>query len=209
MNNCQTEEELVAQARQCPDAFGRLYDQNYSAIFNYALRRTGNVELAEDITAATFAKALEHIRRFEWRGSSFSTWLYRIAGNELASYFRKGSYKAVSLEQLRQEQGFEPVSPHDLEAELIAAQKEVARYQEFLACQQAISQLPLKYQEVISLRFFAGKSHKEIAEIVGKPEGTVKSLLHRGLERLRDQLKKSPEKHRKARETATHFPKRR
>jgi RNA polymerase sigma-70 factor (ECF subfamily) len=188
MDNRQTEKELVAQARHCPKAFGRLYEQNYPAILNYCMRRTGDVELAQDITAETFVKALKNIRRFEWRSISFSAWLYRIAGNELASYFRKKSYKAVSLDYLRESQGLEPVSLHELEDELIAAQEKLARHQEFLACRQQVSKLPLKYQEVIALRFFAGKSLKEIAEILGKPEGTVKSLLHRGLERLRNQL---------------------
>jgi RNA polymerase sigma-70 factor (ECF subfamily) len=185
MDNHQSEKDLIARARHCPDAFGRLYDQNYSAILNYCLRRTGDVELAQDITAETFVKALKNIGRFEWRGHSFSAWLYRIAGNELAGYFRKGAYRAISLDYLRESQGFEPVAPHELEAELIAAQEQLALHQDFLSCRQKISQLPLKYQEVIALRFFAGKSLREIAEILDKPEGTVKSLLHRGIEKLR------------------------
>lgn len=187
-SQAEAEKELVARARHCPEAFAQLYNQSYPAILNYCIRRTGNAELAQDITAETFVKVLKNIGRFEWRGNSFSAWLYRIAGNELASYFRKGTYKAVSLEYLRESQGFEPLSFCDLEAELIAAQEKLARHQEFLACRQQISLLPFKYQEVIALRFFAGKGHKEIAEILGKPEGTVKSLLHRGLERLRKQL---------------------
>ncbi|MBS3983884.1 MAG: RNA polymerase sigma factor [Dethiobacter sp.] len=185
MDNNHSEKDLVARARHCPEAFGLLYDQNYAAILNYCLRRTGDVELAQDLTAETFVKALKNIGRYEWRGSSFSAWLYRIAGNELTSYFRKGLHKAVSLEHLRESQGFEPSSPEELEDELIAAQEQLARQQEFLSCRQKISQLPPKYQEVIALRFFAGKSHPEIAEILAKPEGTVKSLLHRGLKKLR------------------------
>jgi len=192
MDNCQAEaeKELLARARHCPDAFGQLYNKNYPVILNYCIRRTGDVELAQDITAETFVKALKNIGRFEWRGNSFTAWLYRIAGNEIAGFFRKGTYKAVSLEFLQENKGFEPAAFHDLEAELIAAQEEVERHQEYLACRQQISLLPLKYQEVIALRFFAGKSHKEIGEILGKAEGTVKSLLHRGLERLLKQLGK-------------------
>ncbi len=185
MDNNHPEKDLVAQAKHCPEAFGRLYDQNYSAILNYCIRRTGDVELAQDITAETFVKALKNIGRYEWRGGSFSAWLYRIAGNELSSYFRKGVYKTVSLEHLRESQGFDPSSQVELEEELIAAEEQLARFQEFLSCRQKISQLPTKYQEVITLRFFACKSLKEIAEILGKPEGTTKSLLHRGLKKLR------------------------
>ncbi|MFW0861415.1 MAG: RNA polymerase sigma factor [Dethiobacter sp.] len=191
MNNGLTEKELLVRARHCPEAFGQLYNQNYPAILNYCLRRTGDVELAQDITAETFVKALKNFASFEWRGNSFSAWLYRIAGNELASYFRRKTYKAASLEHLHESQGFEPVASYELEAEVVAAQEELARHQEFLACRQQISQLPLKYQEVIALRFFSGKNLKEIAEILGKPEGTVKSLLHRGLKRLRKQTEKN------------------
>ena len=52
--------------------------------------------------------------------------------------------------------------------------------------QEKISQLPIRYQEVITLRFFEKKKIKEIAEILGKKEGTIKSLLHRGLEKLKN-----------------------
>jgi len=182
----QAEKELVAQAKYDPEAFGRLYDQNYSAILNYCMRRTGNIELAQDITAETFVKALKNISHFEWRDVSFSSWLYRIAGNELISYFRKKSHKSVSLDYLSESHGLEPVSTQDLELEFITAQEKLERHKEFLAIREQIDKLDQKYQDVISLRYFADRSIQEIAGILGKPEGTVKSLLHRGLEKLKN-----------------------
>ncbi len=62
------------------------------------------------------------------------------------------------------------------------------RHEDFLALHRSIAQLPLKYQEVITLRFFEDNQIHEISEILGKPEGTVKSLLHRGLEKLREMM---------------------
>lgn len=185
MKDLQAEKEQIEQAKHCPEAFGRLYDQNYSAILNYCLRRTGDVELARDITGETFVKALSNIKSFKWRDISFSAWLYRIAGNEISSYYRKNSYKAVSLEYLQQVQGYDPESQYDLEDEVIAAEQELKRHEDYLLYRQKISQLPVKYQEIITLRYFEGKSLKESAEILGKPEGTLKSLLHRGLDKLR------------------------
>ena len=185
MYDRQTEKELVAQAKYDPEAFGRLYDQNYSAILNYCIRRTGNIELAQDITAETFVKALKNITRFEWRDVSFSSWLYRIAGNELISYFRKNSYKSVSLDYLSESHGLEPVSPQELEEEFIAAQEKLERHKEFLAVREQVGKLKQKYQDVIALRYFSNKSIQEIAEILNKPEGTIKSLLHRGLGKLK------------------------
>jgi RNA polymerase sigma-70 factor (ECF subfamily) len=85
-----------------------------------------------------------------------------------------------------QEQGFEIISPHDPESELIEAQEKLKQYQDFLEIQEKIVRLPAKYQEVIALRFFEQKQINEIAEILGKKEGTIKSLLHRAVEKLRE-----------------------
>ena len=71
------------------------------------------------------------------------------------------------------------------ETELVEAEAELKRHEEFLALHENISKLPVKYQEVITLRFFESKQLKEISEILAKREGTIKSLLHRGLEQLR------------------------
>lgn len=184
------EEDLIEQAQSDPAAFGRLYDAYYSSIFNYILRMTGDIELAQDITAETFYKAMKGLKRFEWRGLSFSAWLYKIATNEARSYFRKGTYKTASLDYLLEAEGLALDSGYDLEAEFIEVQDALNRYEEFLACRKKISELPFKYQEVIVLRFFEAKRIKEIGSILGKSEGTVKSLLHRGLERLRKSMDK-------------------
>jgi len=180
------EKELVRQAQKAPDAFAELYDQYYPKIFGYVLRRAANFEAAQDITSETFFNALRKLWQFRWRNISFSSWLYKIAANEINQYFRKAEYKkSASLEEL-QEQGFEPVSPNDPESELIEAQEKLEQHREFLEVQVKIVRLPAKYQEVITLRFFEQKQIKEISEILGKKEGTVKSLLHRAVEKLRE-----------------------
>lgn len=180
------ERDLIRRAQKDPDAFAELYDCNYLKIFGYVLRRTANLEAARDITSETFFQALRKLWQFRWRNISFSSWLYKIASNEINQYLRKAEYrKSASLEEL-QEQGFEAVSPHDPESELIEAQEQIERYQDFLKIQEKIARLPSKYQEVIALRFFEQRQIREIAEILGKKEGTIKSLLHRAVERLRE-----------------------
>jgi len=180
------EKELVRQAQKAPDAFTKLYDQYYPKIFGYILRRTANLEAAQDLTSETFFNALNKLWQFRWRNVSFSSWLYKIAANEINQYFRRAEYKkSISLEEL-QEQGFEPVSSNDPESELIEAQEELRQHREFLEVQNKIVRLPAKYQEVIALRFFEQKQIREISEILGKKEGTVKSLLHRAVEKLRE-----------------------
>jgi RNA polymerase sigma-70 factor (ECF subfamily) len=180
------ERELVEHARRDADAFAELYDLYYPRIFGYVLRRSANLEAAQDITSETFLKALKKLWQFQWRSISFSSWLYKIASNEVNQYFRKAAYrKSVSLEEL-QEHGFELLSPHDPENELIEAQERLAQHQDFLEIQKKIVRLPAKYQEVIALRFFEKKQLKEIAEILGKREGPIKSLLHRAVGKLRE-----------------------
>ncbi len=179
------ERELVTRARKDPAAFAQLYDHYYPRIFGYVLRRTADVEAAQDITAETFSCALGKFWQFRWRSISFSSWLYKIAGNETNRYFRAAQYrKSVSLEELQAE-GYDPIAPCDLEGELIEAQERLERHREYLEIQKKIARLPAQYQEVIALRFFEHKQLKEIAQILGKKEGTVKSLLHRAIERLR------------------------
>jgi RNA polymerase sigma-70 factor (ECF subfamily) len=176
--------ELINLAQKDPEVFAKVYVQYYPKIFGYVLRRTVNLEIAQDITSETFFKALKKLWQLRWLNTSFSSWLYRIATNEINLYFRRGKYKSASLDEL-QELGFEPVSLHNPETEIIEAQEKLNRHQDFIVCQQKIARLDIKYQEVITLRFFEQKQIKEISEILGKSEGTIKSLLHRGLEKLR------------------------
>lgn len=178
------ERALVERAKTDPDAFGELYDAHYTKIFNYALRRTADLEVAQDITTQVFMKALERIGSFSWRGLPFSAWLYRIASNEIANHYRSKHTKNLSLDTLMEEQGFEPADDHDIEASYIEAQDTIARHKQFKLVQQLILELPLKYQEALALRYFEKKSIDEISQIMGKRPGTIKSLLSRAAKKL-------------------------
>jgi RNA polymerase sigma-70 factor (ECF subfamily) len=180
--NVDQERELVERAKNNAEAFVELYDQYYSQIFGYVLKRTASIEVAQDVTSEVFFKALKNLRQFRWRGVPFSSWLYRIATNEIANYFTKNKPWQSSLEEVSNSINF---SDPSTEAEIPQAEAELRRHEDFLTLHENISKLKLKYQEVIVLRFFEDKQLKEIGEILGKREGTVKSLLHRGLEKLR------------------------
>ena len=175
------EKELIKEAKKNPEVFGKLYEQHYSKIFGYILKRTADLEITQDITSETFFKALKKLWQFRWRNISFSAWLYRIANNEIANYFRKNKYKPVSLEKIP-----EPIAVSNPSTEILKAEQELKKHRDFLVVQKEISKLSIKYQEVITLKFFEEKKIKEIAEILGKKEGTIKSLLSRGLGKLKD-----------------------
>ena len=174
------EKKLIERAKKDPEVFSELYEKYYSQMFGYILKRVANLEIAQDVTSETFLKALKNLWQFRWRNIPFSSWLYRIANNEIVNYFRKHKAKIVPLEKIS-----EPISNDNPEIEFIEVQEELKKHRDFLRAQRKISKLDTKYQEVIVLRFFEKKQIKEIAEILGKKEGTIKSLLHRGLEKLR------------------------
>lgn len=179
-----TERQLVEAAKTDQLAFGELFDAYYPVISQYILRRVGEVAPAQDIASAVFLKAWQGLPKYEWRGLPFSAWLYRIAGNEVNSYFRHRKFWPLSLDALFEEVGFELASDYDIEQECIAYEDELARHQDFVAVQQIILGLHVKYQEVLALRFFEQMPIKEIAAILNKNENTVKSLLKRGTEQV-------------------------
>jgi hypothetical protein len=90
------EQSLVEQARHDPQAFATLYDRFVGPISLFALRRTGDRVLAEDITSATFEKALRHLRQYGWKARSYLAWLYRIAYQQMIHHHRR-NHRFVAL----------------------------------------------------------------------------------------------------------------
>lgn len=175
---------LVERAQKDPLAFGAIFDLYYKQILTYALRRTGDTATAEDIAAETFTKAMKSLWRYSWKGIPLSAWLYKIAGNEIRMLGRKRVM--VSLDLLL-EAGFDRAD-ESLAAERDALDVMLQSDAQFARVSTALRKLPYKYQEVIALRYMEGKSNGEVAAIVGKREGTVRSLISRGLTILREDL---------------------
>jgi RNA polymerase sigma-70 factor (ECF subfamily) len=178
---------LVVEAKVNREAFGILYDRYYAKIFGYVQRRTADIPSAQEITSDVFCRALENIKKYEWRGIPFSAWLYQIAANEIVNHYRKENRNNHHGNLYI---GNDNDYPSSLKVELSRAQDEMKTFENYLDLHRGISQLPVKYQEVIMLRFFEGKQLNEIAQIMQKSENTVKTLLYRGLERLRRILNK-------------------
>jgi RNA polymerase sigma-70 factor (ECF subfamily) len=169
----EAERLLIEAAQRERAAFAPLYERYVDQIFAYAHTLTRNRELAEDVTAATFAKAIEDLPRFQWRGVPYSAWLYRVAANMVARQARRPA--TLQLD------GHEPaggVSP-----EQIVEQK--ARESEVRA---AVAALPRDQQQAVLLRFGGDLRNREIAAIMGRSEGAVKLLTFRAMTSLRRQL---------------------
>jgi RNA polymerase sigma-70 factor (ECF subfamily) len=186
-----TDEErlLLLRIKRDPGTFGVLFDIHYQPIFNYILRRVADYDISRDIASETFLKAYLNISSFVWRKISISSWLFRIATNEINLYFRKTRNYPVSLDKLLDNNMFDRQESDDYLTEKELFEKELGLHNEFIRIQKCLTKMDLKYQDVISLRFFEKKPILEIAAILHKKEGTVKSLLSRGIKRLRDLLK--------------------
>lgn len=160
------------------DAFGRLYEQYVDRIFNYVYYRTGNTHDAEDLTARVFQRAMNHIKNYTDRGVPFSAWLYRIAHNLVANWHRDRSRRQeIPLDEL-------PVLPTKGDH----PERNLVRSQEQAALLRLIRRLPPERQTLLILKFVENMSNAEIGEVMGRSEGAVKSLYHRTLLSLRDQL---------------------
>jgi len=186
--NPEQEKDLIQQCRASPAAFGQVFDIWYKPVFGYILRRTADYDLSKDIAAETFLKAFLKINGFQWRGISLSAWLYRIATNELNQYYRSSKYKPQSLQQLLENPQMEKLLHQQDGDEREAMEKEMQGFNDFNLIRTNLLKLDIKYQEVIALRYFEQKTNTQISDILDKNEGTIKSLLSRGLEKLRNML---------------------
>lgn len=173
------EEDTLSRASKGDrEAFGQLYERYIDRIFNYVYYRTGNIHDAEDLTARVFQRAMNHIHNYTDRGVPFSAWLYRIAHNLVANWHRdRGRRQEIPLSDL-------PVVPSKDDR----PEASLVRSQEQDALLKLIRQLPPERQTLLILKFVENLSNAEIGKIMGRSEGAVKSLYHRTLLALRDQL---------------------
>lgn len=172
------ETQLVRQAKTDGEAFGVLYERYVKKIYNYVYYRTGNEHDAEDLTAKVFQRAITHLPKYDDRGVPFSAWLYRIAHNLVANWHRdRGRQKVVPLDD-QLVSGLKSDAPESA-AETLEEREELV---------QAIRRLPDDRQLLLVLKFVESMSNLEIGKVMGRSEGAVKSLYHRTLLALREEL---------------------
>lgn len=170
--------ELVVLAKDDQQAFGVLYERYVTKIYKYIYYRTGNHQDAEDLTAAVFHRAMAHIENYTERGVPFQAWLYRIAHNLVANWHRdRGRRKIIPLEEF-----IGPDSHFD------APDRMTEDKEERTALLTAIAHLPEERQQLLYLKFVSNLSNAEVGEIMERTEGAIKSLYHRTLLALRDDI---------------------
>jgi RNA polymerase sigma-70 factor, ECF subfamily len=178
------EKELVNKAKTDPEAFGCLFDLYYDKIFNYCLRTLENRQNAEDATSEVFFKALESLPKYKWQGYSFGAWLYKIASNEVVNFYRNKNNQNNSLETMQEDFGFDVAEAGDASSYSLSNEIAKEKADEFNFIKKEIINLPEHYAQVLRFRYFEKLSILEIAHILDKPEGTIKSLLSRAVDLL-------------------------
>jgi len=166
-------------------SFEQLYDTYFQAIFNYTLHRVASVVVAEDLTSQTFFKALNNLWKFRWSRGSFSSWLYRIATNEVVNYYRNQKHGSLNQSETDHLAGQDRT-----DSELEQAEQELAKNSMFMSLNQALQKLNHEEQTLIVLRYFEQKPFAEIAEILRKRPGSLTMKTHRALAKLKTELER-------------------
>ena len=175
----QREEKILRQAIINTEAFAPIYEKYYLMIFKFVLQRVENEHVASEIVSDVFAKAIFNLKKYKFKGTPFSAWLYRVAYNEVIKTFRK--QKKVRTVNI-------PESAWSLfkkeeEEDNIDNTISIVKLRECLK--------NLKPHEVtlIEMRFFEDLAFKEIGGILGLTTENARVKTHRTLKKLQKTFK--------------------
>jgi len=171
------EADLIRSAKQNPAAFGELYDHYAGSVYRYILSRTANIDLAQDITSQTFLKVIEMLPRYQHRGY-FSAWLFTIARNQMADYYRAHAREEKILPQLQTDSLSDTLSI-------------VVRNERLRELSHLLSSLKEEELDLLRLRNIAELSFAELSQVFSKSEEAVKKSYYRLLTRLQSRLEES------------------
>lgn len=167
------EKRLVARAKKDPEAFGELYELYIDRVFKYVKVRVGDETATEDIVSDAWLKILDNIGRYHDDGKSFAAWVFTIVANTVNDHYRKRR-TVVNLQQVEDSL----ISPDESRDSIFAS----------IEINRMLKTLTETQREAILLRYAGDLRIQDIAEILGKSEGAVKTLLARAMKRLREEM---------------------
>jgi RNA polymerase sigma-70 factor (ECF subfamily) len=171
------DERLLVEAAQADlSKFDVLYELHFDRIYFFIVSRVHDRTIAEDLTSEVFHKALANLPNYQWRGTPFSAWLFRIASNAIVDHFKR-SDREQQADELEHPSTQPALSSTDLDL--------IERHAHFL---RIVEQLPEVQRRVVCERFVEERSIREIARRLSKTEGAIKQLQFRALQNLRAQI---------------------
>jgi RNA polymerase sigma-70 factor (ECF subfamily) len=173
---------MIAQARA--EALSELYDRYSRLVYSLALHTLGDAAVAEEVTQDVFFRVWEKAGTYRAEQAKVGTWLTSITRNRAIDMLRRREVRpeghSLGWEELAEtnEPRSQNPNPEDLAAQVLQG----------LQVRAAVDQLPADQQKALSLAFFGGYSHSEIAEQLGEPLGTVKTRIRMAMQKLRNIL---------------------
>jgi RNA polymerase sigma-70 factor, ECF subfamily len=168
------ENEIIEATKNDRAQFRPLYEKYFKRIFLFTYHRVEDRDLAADLTSQIFLKAMQRIHQFKFRGTPFSSWLYRIAINECTDYFRKSKRsKVVYVEDVSFNHLFDEMFPEDPQSQL---EKKL---------HLVLQRLKPNELQIIELRYFEDMPFKMVAEILNISEVNAKVRTYRALDRMK------------------------
>ena len=178
MTELANEKELAERAPKDAAAFAALYDFYFPKIWAYVIRRVGHTETAEDIVSQVFLKITEALPKRK-NNAPFGAWVFRIATNTLIDYYRVSGRRRT--EELPAE---DTIAGNELSPDRFTEARAM-----FCEVEEILSSFPEREKRIVGLRFFAGLSNEEIAEVENVSEGNAAVIVHRALEKIRQHSK--------------------
>jgi RNA polymerase sigma-70 factor (ECF subfamily) len=169
-------------------AFAQLVRRHQSPLYNFALRQVRIAQVAEDVVQESFVRVVQNAADFKHE-ARFTTWVYTITRNLCIDYLRKRALrKHPSLDESRGEEGDGPTLGEKTADPRASVEREATGTELKERIARAVDSLPDEQREVFLMRELSNLPFKEIAEITGVPENTVKSRMRYALERLQEAL---------------------
>jgi RNA polymerase sigma-70 factor, ECF subfamily len=180
-----SDNELVKIIRESDqERYGELIERYQGKLFAYIYRLVGSREETEDLLQDVFIKAFRNLNSFD-TDKKFSSWIYRIAHNESVNHLKRKSLKRfISWEDVVSTK--DKLETRDFDDD---AHKTWVRREKNQEVEHALNRLPLKYKQVLVLKYYDDKSYEEISEILDKPVNTVGTLINRAKKKLAEELK--------------------
>jgi len=175
--NAKNDFYLVVKAREgSQKAYADLMHRYKDSIYFMVLKMVNNKEDANDLTVETFAKAFEKLDKYQPE-YAFSTWLFRVATNNCIDFIRKKKLNTMSIHGMTDEDGDDKTL--QIKADVLNPEETSIKKQQTEGLKSLIENLPVRYRNLITLRYFDELSYEEIAQQLDLPLGTVKAQLFR------------------------------
>ena len=178
-----SDEELVSESLRDQEAFAYIIDRYENKLLNYILRISNfHINDAEDVLQDVFIKVYRNLHDFD-PNLKFSSWIYRIAHNQVISQFRKNKARPQVIPDIENNILNNIVDDMEIDRNIdrdILSQK----------ISEVLGNLDAKYRNVLVLKFIEEKSYQEISDIIKKPMGSVATLINRAKKQLKLKIEK-------------------